>query len=175
MIVPTLDSGATIDSKNTQGFTPLHYAAWEGNQDIAVSLLRKGASANAADNKGKTPMHYAAHKDRVNVMYDLLRYGGDPELVSSNRQRSSIEMSDSKSATHSLLLNFKSRRQHRQRKLFALAIARDRLVNQEIETNFRKRNKEDQFIFQMLQLMRTNNLFITIASYAFPVIDFALD
>jgi len=48
-----------VFSKNSEGFTALHYAAF-GYMEIANLLLAKNADVNAKTGKGETPLHYAA-------------------------------------------------------------------------------------------------------------------
>lgn len=44
-----------VASKDTNGDTPLHYAAFTGHQEIVKLLLASGAEVNARDNSGATP------------------------------------------------------------------------------------------------------------------------
>ena len=58
-------------SKNSQGFTALHYAASYGYKEIAELLLSKNADVNAQTSRGDAPLHYAAsygHKDIVELL-----------------------------------------------------------------------------------------------------------
>jgi hypothetical protein len=50
-------------SKDANGWTPLHRAAWNGHMDVAKLLLANKADSNAKDNCGETPLHLAAPKD----------------------------------------------------------------------------------------------------------------
>jgi len=58
-------------SKDTPGWTALHYAAYYGRKDVAELLLNKNADVNTKDNQGLTPLHLAAkegHKDTAEVL-----------------------------------------------------------------------------------------------------------
>jgi ankyrin repeat protein len=60
-----------VFSKNSEGFTALHYAASYGYIEIADLLLAKNADVDAKTGKGETPLHYAAsygHKDIVELL-----------------------------------------------------------------------------------------------------------
>lgn len=43
-----LQSGASANAATTSGYTPLHLAAREGHQDVAVMLLENGASLSSS-------------------------------------------------------------------------------------------------------------------------------
>jgi len=49
-----------VFGKNKQGFTALHYAAFNGYMETAKLLLAKNADVNAKTGKGDTALHYAA-------------------------------------------------------------------------------------------------------------------
>lgn len=55
-----IEAGADINYKNTRtGSTPLHYAVYAGNQEMATLLLEKGANMILRNNDGKTPIGLA--------------------------------------------------------------------------------------------------------------------
>jgi len=72
--------GASVNTKDYIGKTPLHNAAWCGNDKVARALIEHGANVNAKDKKGGTPLFSAAkfgndkvagtlidHRAKVNV------------------------------------------------------------------------------------------------------------
>jgi ankyrin repeat protein len=64
-----------LSKKDSDGWTPLHWAAAYGQKDVAQFLLDSGAEINARDGKGETPLILAqlnGHKD----LEDLLRQHG---------------------------------------------------------------------------------------------------
>jgi hypothetical protein len=78
------DNPALVFTKDTDGFTPLHYAALNGEYAIAKLLLANKADSNAKDNHGDTPLHNAAalgHKDLVEL---LLANGADVNARNSH-------------------------------------------------------------------------------------------
>jgi len=54
------DNPSLVFSKDTKGWTPLHYAALRGHKDVVELLLAKGANVNATNNFGMTPLHEVA-------------------------------------------------------------------------------------------------------------------
>ena len=60
---PNLVDGDGVGGNS--GYTPLHYAAREGQVECAALLLRSGADANRATKAGgATPLHRAAYTVR---------------------------------------------------------------------------------------------------------------
>ena len=65
-----------IDSPDPYGMTPLHWAAWKGQDSIAELLLRSGSQTlDALDSHSMTPLHYAARFGRCSTVELLLRFG----------------------------------------------------------------------------------------------------
>lgn len=56
-----LDNGATVDSVDGVGKTPLMHAVIAGNDAIAGLLINAGANTNIQDAGGNTALHLAAH------------------------------------------------------------------------------------------------------------------
>jgi AAA15 family ATPase/GTPase len=54
-----INLGADIHKTDTEGATPLHYAARYSTLSILKLLGEKGAIMTAKDHKGRTPLHYA--------------------------------------------------------------------------------------------------------------------
>ncbi len=42
----------TVNCKDIEGYTPLHFSALHGHLGVAKVLIRKGANANARDKRG---------------------------------------------------------------------------------------------------------------------------
>ena len=65
-----LAAGTDVDTKNENGFTPLHIAVSKGYKEVAELLVTNGADVNTKDN-GSTPLHKAAqfgHKAIVELL-----------------------------------------------------------------------------------------------------------
>jgi ankyrin repeat protein len=52
--------GIKPDSKDSNGYTPLMWAAGYGHEAVAELLLKKGADVEAKDNNGRTALYGAA-------------------------------------------------------------------------------------------------------------------
>jgi ankyrin repeat protein len=62
---------------NDSGWTPLHYAAAYGHNDVVELLLAANSQVNAKDSEGRTPLHVAAYNWQTDVADSLLNNGAD--------------------------------------------------------------------------------------------------
>src|SRR5207249_1437675 len=63
------DNPDLVSSKDKDSaFTPLHWAAFKGQKDVAALLLANKADINAKDNDGYTPLNKAASKEQKDVV-----------------------------------------------------------------------------------------------------------
>ncbi|KAL7803033.1 ankyrin repeat-containing domain protein [Trichoderma afarasin] len=69
-----------LDARDSDGRTPLSYAAKNGLDDVAQFLLAKGAEAESGGNDGQTPLHRAALSGNPGVVRLLLAAGVDPQI-----------------------------------------------------------------------------------------------
>ncbi|PSN33993.1 hypothetical protein C0J52_22497 [Blattella germanica] len=94
-----LQRGAHVNAKESSGVTPLHEAAWCGNEDmesplhyaarkghikICEELLNAGAKVNLCDHCNFTPLHEAARGGHLDVLKMLLEHKGDPMLTTNS-------------------------------------------------------------------------------------------
>ena len=87
-------SGASVNSPDNTGKTPLMRAIEIDRRDIVEILLAFGASLQSRDNKGLTPLHYACGD-----------YTADPDLVRFLIEKGSdVEATDNQGRTPLLLL-----------------------------------------------------------------------
>jgi ankyrin repeat protein len=76
-----------VQARESDGSTPLHYAAWKGHPEAAKLLLDAGAEVDAQNEGGHwggTPLHAAAHANQRAVAELLLAHGADPHAKSCN-------------------------------------------------------------------------------------------
>lgn len=72
-----LDAGANITAITADKFTPIHVAAYFGNQQVVTLLLERGSdiSAVTADLAGSTPLHLASLNGHSSLVEYLLSKG----------------------------------------------------------------------------------------------------
>jgi ankyrin repeat protein len=68
-----------LHAHSSDGWTPLHLAAFFGQADLANALLDRGADVNARSTNGmkNTPLHAAAAGGKVGLVELLLKRGAD--------------------------------------------------------------------------------------------------
>ena len=80
-----LDCGTEIETKDNDGWTPLHLAAALNRQPSVVTLLLdRGADVEAKDDRGATPLFRAAWRKEPSVVTALLDRGADIEAKSDD-------------------------------------------------------------------------------------------
>jgi len=76
--------GAEVNAAHGDGMTGLHWAAENGNSEIASILLESGADVEAVTRLGAyRPLHLAARKGHVSVIQLLLDASGDAAVEST--------------------------------------------------------------------------------------------
>jgi ankyrin repeat protein len=71
-----------IDSRDSLGLTPLHYAAMSGSFSVAKLLIAKGAAIDRRNIRGQTPLHLAAEDGYENIAQMLIDAGSDVNALS---------------------------------------------------------------------------------------------
>jgi hypothetical protein len=76
-----------VNLKDVHGWTPLHWAAWNGHIEIARLFLQNGADVNAKGYDGLTPLHCSAMQGHIDVLQLLVENGADLEARDNNGMR----------------------------------------------------------------------------------------
>ena len=79
-----LQHGASVDSADYEGLTPLMYCSRKGHNDFAAFLLRHGADVDCRAQAGTTALHIAAESGNTSLCKMLVEHGSaldaqDPE------------------------------------------------------------------------------------------------
>ena len=82
-VCEALKKGADPQCSTPSLWTPLHYAAAKGREDIARVLLNAGASPEVETDVGRRPLHWAARNGYSEVARCLLNAGADMDAASS--------------------------------------------------------------------------------------------
>ena len=61
-----------IEICNRNGWTALHFAAFNGHKKTAVFLLEKGANCNAQDQNGWTPLMCASYNGKNQTLHSII-------------------------------------------------------------------------------------------------------
>uniref|UniRef100_A0A7S0Q219 Ankyrin repeat domain-containing protein n=1 Tax=Coccolithus braarudii TaxID=221442 RepID=A0A7S0Q219_9EUKA len=83
-ISPLLASGAAIDHKNSDGWTPLAVAAYSGHVNCVEALLMCGANPVLACKRGRTPLLGACEHGSAECVRVLLEAGANHEQADTN-------------------------------------------------------------------------------------------
>ena len=76
--------GADVNAAQGDGMTALHWAAVNGNAEMAEILIHVGASVSAVTSLGRyTPLHLASVGGHARVVKALLAAGADPNALTS--------------------------------------------------------------------------------------------
>ena len=71
-----------IDSRGSDGDSPLHVLLWRKDFGGAKDLIEAGADPNAIGDMGETPLHLAIRKEVPDVIESLLAAGANPDIRS---------------------------------------------------------------------------------------------
>ncbi|XP_077590149.1 caskin-1 isoform X2 [Stigmatopora nigra] len=75
-----------VNFQDTDGFSPLHHAALNGNLELITLLLESQAAVDIRDQKGMRPLHYAAWQGKAEPMKMLLKSGSSVNVQSDEGQ-----------------------------------------------------------------------------------------
>lgn len=77
-VVLFLNAGIDVDIRDEREWTALMVASFDGNEDIALTLVEHGANVGARDGGGYTPLHWAAFNGYLKVVHLLLGKRANP-------------------------------------------------------------------------------------------------
>ena len=82
-----LANGVDLNIQDPQsGLTPLSWAVFAGEVEIATQLIKADADVNGKNRDGGTPLHEAAFMGRSEIARMLLRNGADVEAINDSGQ-----------------------------------------------------------------------------------------
>lgn len=70
-----------VNFSDTNGFTPLHYAARYGLDELCHILILNKANVNCSNRRGQTPLHLAALNNKTGVIRVLLDNGANVNAI----------------------------------------------------------------------------------------------
>lgn len=79
-----LNAGISVDTCDERLWTPLMFAAFNGNEEIVTMLLKSRANVNHKDNAGYSPLHWAAYNGHAKVVQLLLSNRADVNARSNH-------------------------------------------------------------------------------------------
>ena len=93
MVALLLDFGADPDARNSEGITPLMFAASRGHLEIVRMLMEAGAAINKSDRHDQSALVFAAQSGHLHIVEYLVSYdwptgsfsaGGEPSFAPSD-------------------------------------------------------------------------------------------
>ena len=79
-----LESGASVEVRDNQGWTPLMFTVQEGHLEGTRTLLDAGADVDAADTRGRTALMLAANVGNVSAAELLIQHSTDVNKMSGS-------------------------------------------------------------------------------------------
>jgi ankyrin repeat protein len=73
-------SGADLNSRNENGYSPLHKAASFNRREIVDLLLDNKADINSQNSNGRTPLWFAVDSNEHQLVTHLVKRGADVEI-----------------------------------------------------------------------------------------------
>jgi ankyrin repeat protein len=72
-----IESGVSVNHKDSIGVTPLHWAAFCGHGGVTSRLVDAKADIHVRDREGRTPLHVAAYENHIECIRLLVLTGAD--------------------------------------------------------------------------------------------------
>lgn len=86
-----IESGANCNATDSDGWTPLHYAAERDDEECIAVLLAAGADVSIKDNEGRTPFHLAVIGLNISAAQALREAGCSTQIDLTGEDLSRIE------------------------------------------------------------------------------------
>ena len=86
-----IETGASCNATDSDGWTPLHYAAERDEEECIAVLLAAGADMNIKDNEGRTPFHLAVICLNISAAQALREAGCSTQIDFSDEDLSHME------------------------------------------------------------------------------------
>ena len=83
-VVDLLDGGVPIDTKDDEGMSLLHWAAYCGHVTTMRLLIRRECDVESVDGRGATALHCAAAMGQTKAVRELIRNGASKSVVAGN-------------------------------------------------------------------------------------------
>ena len=83
-VVELLDGGVPIDTKDDEGWSLLHWAAWGGHVTTMRLLIRRGCDVDSVDGRELTPLHWSAAMGQTKAVRELIRKGASKSVVAGD-------------------------------------------------------------------------------------------
>ena len=74
-----IQEGANVNAVDTDGWTPVHWAARWGHIESLRVLIQECADVNIQNKKGESPLHLAAENGYVECLHELIKSGANIE------------------------------------------------------------------------------------------------
>jgi len=71
-LLSTPGAQSFINYQGRAGFTPLHFAAYHGQEVVTGQLIAARCTVDLQTHLGSTPLHYAAHNGHSTVIEQLI-------------------------------------------------------------------------------------------------------
>ncbi|CAI0397477.1 unnamed protein product [Linum tenue] len=93
-LLKSINDDVSVNSKDSEGRTPLHWAVDRGHLNIVELLAGRNADINAKDNEGQTALHYAAVCEREGIAEFLVKQNANIN-VKDNDGKSARDLCES--------------------------------------------------------------------------------
>ncbi|MES2605085.1 MAG: ankyrin repeat domain-containing protein [Pseudomonadota bacterium] len=81
-----LNTGANVNTAQSDGTTPLHWAVYQVDENLVKELLRREADPDTQNAFGSSPLSEAARLANANLVEQLLKAGADPKIANADGQ-----------------------------------------------------------------------------------------